>query len=137
LRKLLESGSDTRTKDLEEEVRDLKEKLKVMEKKNFVLHKEIDKLKNKLSSERTGNKKKKRRASHATKLKEDERSIYDHEEEDEEEVDDEVPSNTREIATLTQDISDEEYNKYKKDLPEDRRNALKIQAKKMRELGIE
>ena len=36
-----------------------------------------------------------------------------------------------------QDISDEEYNKYKKDLPENRRNALKIQAKKMRDLGIE
>jgi len=38
---------------------------------------------------------------------------------------------------LFQDIPDEEYNKYKRDLPEDRRNALKIQAKKMRELGIE
>jgi len=36
-----------------------------------------------------------------------------------------------------QDISDEEYNKYKRELPEDRRNALKQQAKKMRELGIE
>ena len=36
-----------------------------------------------------------------------------------------------------QDISDEEYNKYKRDLPEDRRNALKIQVKKMRDLGIE
>ena len=36
-----------------------------------------------------------------------------------------------------QDISDEEYDKYKRELPEDRRNALKQQAKKMRELGIE
>ena len=36
-----------------------------------------------------------------------------------------------------QDISDEEYNKYKRELPEDRRNALKQQVKKMRELGIE
>jgi len=36
-----------------------------------------------------------------------------------------------------QDISNEEYNKYKRELPEDRRNALKQQAKKMRELGIE